>query len=208
LVCADLGKDSAAMEWAASNLLRRDWPAGNKDLQGRAEATVEGLVKTLAKENRKADADRLLAAVKAVRERDLVVRLSWQGEADLDLKVTEPSGSVCTSLNRQTMGGGTLLGGTLSDLTSETYIAAQAFAGEYKVKVDTIWGTPLGGKAKLEVIQHQGTPRQVVHLYTLDVKQAEPTIIKLDNGRRTSLAAVAPPAAQQPEKKAVADSPD
>jgi hypothetical protein len=35
------------------------------------------------------------------RRRDVVVRLSWQGEADLDLKVEEPTGSICTWQNRQ-----------------------------------------------------------------------------------------------------------
>ena len=90
------------------------------------------------------------------------MRLVWQGDADLDLKVTEPTGSVCSWLNRQTVGGGTLLGDTLAEPSRETYVAAQAFSGVHKVTVDRTWGRPLGEKAKLEIVRHQGTPQETV----------------------------------------------
>jgi hypothetical protein len=118
------------------------------------------------------------------------------------LKIEEPSGSICSGLNRQTVGGGALLGDTLAaaDKGSETYVAAQAFSGEYKVTVDRIWGQPNGGKARLEIIQHQGTPQQSVKLIGIDfkAKDGNQVKVKLDQGRRTVLASVPPPGSLQP----------
>ena len=65
---------------------------------------------------------------------------------------------MCSALNRQTVNGGTLLADSLANLTSETYVAPQAFSGQYRVSVERVWGKPLGGKAQLKIIRHQGTP--------------------------------------------------
>ena len=87
-----------------------------------------------------------------------MVKLVWQGEADLDLKVAEPTGSVCTPLNRQTINGGTLIAERSGHRrNAETYVAAEAFSGEYTINVEKVWGKPLGNKAQLKIIRHQGT---------------------------------------------------
>jgi hypothetical protein len=150
-------------------------------------------------------------------ERDVVIRLSWTGHADLDLKVQEPTGTVCSWMNRKTVGGGTLIGDTLptADLgrnntnpeNSETYVAAQAFSGNYKVTVERVWGEPLGGKAKLEIIQHQGTPRQTIRVVTVNLAGGNTAAVKLADGRRTEPASVPPPGAtRRPEPPAEAAS--
>ena len=67
---------------------------------------------------------------------DLVIQLLWSGPADLDLKVNEAIGTNCSSLNKQTTAGGMLLCDDFSrkdDNRSETYTAAQAFNGVYRV---------------------------------------------------------------------------
>jgi hypothetical protein len=185
-------KDAEAMEWAAGNLLKRDWPENNQKLQLKAKDKLSNLVKALTDTNQ-AVAQKLEATLQQQRQRDLVIRLIWQGEADLDLKVTEPTGSVCSWQNRQTIGGGTLLGDTLSEPNRETYVAAQAFTGEYKIIVDRTWGRPLGDKAKLEIVRHQGTPDETVELVTVNLASAQSASVKLERGRRTTAAEVAPP---------------
>jgi hypothetical protein len=193
-------KDTEAMEWAAGNLTRRDWPANNQDLQNKAKDRAASLAKSLDSDNNKPAADRLRSALAKQRQRDLVIRLTWQGEADLDLKVLEPNGNVCSWLNRQTVGGGVLIGDTLNEVGGETYIAAQAFPGTYKVTVDQVWGRPLGGKAKLEVIRHQGTAQETTETVTVTFSNTNTLTVRLDDGRRTEAAAVAPPSAiQKPE---------
>ncbi len=197
LLYAELAQDSKAMEWAAGNLLRQDWPYDNKLLQARAQQKLDNLVKTLEKNNRKDEAGRLFKAVTEQRQRDLVIKLSWQGEADLDLKVHEPCGSICSAMSRQTIGGGTLIGDFLADMTSESYVAAQAFPGDYLVVVERVYGKPLGERAQLTVIRHQGTARQREDLITVNLKANNSIRIALQDGRRTETAYVPPPEAVQ-----------
>src|SRR5262249_47532493 len=150
---ADLAKDAGAMQWAAGNLLGQDWPVNNDRLQRDAVQKLESLAKRLDG----AKGKKLLAAVEKGKRRDIVIKLLWQGAADLDLKVNEPTGSICTPLSRQTINGGTLLGDSLDNTQGETYVAAEAFSGEYTITVERIWGKPLGNKAQLKIIRHQGT---------------------------------------------------
>src|SRR5947209_11624725 len=128
------------MEWAAGGLLKQDWPAQNKELQLKAQQKLDSLAKALADKNKGEEAKRLREAVNVQRRRDLVIKASFQGEANIDLKVKEPTGGVCWSLNRQTIGGGTFSGDTVGDLNNEIYTAAEAFSGDYEITVDRVWG--------------------------------------------------------------------
>jgi hypothetical protein len=197
---AELAGDVKAMEWAAGNLLKQDWPVNNHALHTRATQKLEALVKALAKSDRKALAKRLRKAIDAHRRRDLVIKLAWQGEADLDLKVLEPTGSTCWALSKQTVGGGTLLGDTLDNMNSETYVAAQGFSGKYVVTVEKVWGRPLGNKAQLKIIHHQGTDDETEELITIRMNSniSKPIVVKLADGRRKETAYVAPAAAMKP----------
>jgi tetratricopeptide (TPR) repeat protein len=191
---AELARDAQAMEWAAGNLLSHDWPVHNKKLQDRAVQKMESLVKLLEKDGRKDEAERLVSAIALRRQRDLVIQLRWQGDADLDLKVIEPTGSVCWSLARQTVGGGVLIGDSLADMTSETYLAAEAFPGVYQIDIEKVYGHPLGGKCQVKIIRHQGTPDETEQLLTVELKSrhAERISLKVDDGRRKETAYVAP----------------
>jgi len=195
LVYAELAQDPKAMEWAAGNLVGKDWPARDKELKARAQQKLDALAATLARADA-GQAQRLREAVASQKQRDLVIRLAWQGEADLDLMVKEPSGSVCSTLNRQTVGGGIFVGDSLEDMTNESYLAALAFGGTYEVTVRRVWGKPLGDKAQLTVIRHQGTPEQTEELVTVNLKESKPLTVTLAGGRRKETAYVPPPARQ------------
>ena len=160
---ADMAGDPKAMQWAAGHLLRQDWPVRNDELHRTALERLESLAKRLDR----VEGKRLLEKVNGQRRRDLVVKLLWQGEADLDLKVEEPTGSFCTALSKQTIGGGTLIADALASMTSESYAAAEGFSGEYKVWVERVWGKPLGNKAQLKIIRHQGTTQETEELVTV-----------------------------------------
>jgi hypothetical protein len=197
---AELAKDAQAMQWAAQRLLLQDWPADSRELHHKTQLRVDGLLRTLEKENRTRDAERLKAALADVRRRDLVVNLKWEagasGAADLELQVKEPSGTLCSPSQRQTPGGGTLIGNNLGD-KSATYVAAEGFAGDYEVTVRHVWGQPLWSKATLEIILHQGTPDEERRLETIDLTQRDTVRVALRGGRRTQLASVPPPAAYE-----------
>ncbi len=189
------------MQWAAGTLLRQDWPVDNQELHLKAIGKLKELAQSLERSNRKAEAEQMLQTVNRLNERDMVIQLTWQGEADLDLEVKEPIGTVCSFLQRQTPGGGTLLGDNLSDMTRETYVAPKAFSGEYHVTFRRIWGRPLGGKATLEIIQHQGTPRQTTRRETIVFDRKHSLAFSLDEGRRTAAEYVPPVASKRAKIK-------
>jgi tetratricopeptide (TPR) repeat protein len=204
---AVLAKDTDAMEWAAGHLLRQDWPVNNQELHDKARVKLDSLAKTLSESGRKEDAERMLSAVNIRRQRDLVIRANWQGEADVDLKVKElPTSSVCSCLNRQTVNGGILIGDNLSETNSETYIAAQAFSGEYEATIERVWGHPVGDKVQVEIIQHQGTNQETRKLVT--VKPGETIKVTLESGSRKALAQVPPPAVERPTESNRPTNPD
>jgi tetratricopeptide (TPR) repeat protein len=190
-------KDSEAMAWAAGKLLAQDWPLENENLHSTAQDQLDELSALLKKEKRQAEADQMVASVQQSRERDLVIRLRWQGNADLDLQVKEPIGTVCSFQQRQTAGGGTLMGDTLSDTTSETYVAAQAFSGTYEVKVVRVYGQPLNSSAIVEVVRHEGTPQQKIERHKLTIDTSNTLRVTLDDGHRTTAASVPPPSVRQ-----------
>jgi hypothetical protein len=204
---AVIAKDTDAMEWAAGHLLLQDWPQNNQELHDKARVKLDSLARTLSESGRKEDAERMLAAVNTRRQRDLVIRANWQGEADIDLKVKElPTGSVCWCLNRQTVNGGIHIGDNFSEINSETYIAAQAFSGDYEVAIERVWGRPVGDKVQVEIIQHQGTNQESRKLVT--VKPGEVVKVKLESGSRKALAQVPPPAVERPTESTRATNPD
>ncbi len=91
------------------------------------------------------------------------------------------------------------MGDSLVDMTSETYLAAEGFSGDYEIEIEKVWGHPLNNKAQLKIIRHQGTPEEREQLRTIELKSriSDRIKVKLDNGRRTETAYVAPPDAQK-----------
>src|SRR5262249_51531189 len=157
----------------------------NSTLHNNAESRLKGLATKLTEAEQKEVADKLTARLREAQRRDLEITLVWEGgerdvkTAGLDLKVEEPSGSVCSWRQRQTVGGGTLLGGGLGD-RKETYVVAQAFPGEYKVTVERVWGKPQGNKCQLRVVRHKGTADQTEDILTVDLASTEPVKVKLE----------------------------
>jgi tetratricopeptide (TPR) repeat protein len=197
LTYADKLRDSQAMEWAAGNLLRRDWPTNNGDLQVKAQSQLKSFAEILKANQRAAEADRMVSSADRYKIRDLVIELSWQGEAGLAMQVKEPIGTIASFEQRQTPGGGTLIGDslTIGDSLADpasAYVAAEAFSGEYEVTIRRLYGQPLGAKAKLKIIQHKGTPEQIERIETVVLDRDAKVKVVLDQGRRVGLAPVAP----------------
>jgi tetratricopeptide (TPR) repeat protein len=183
---------SDAVVWAAQNLLSRDWPAADGiDYQTQARQRVEKIVKRLEAGGQ--DAAPLKKALAEQMTRDLRIELVWQGAADLDLVVAEPTGSVCSATSRRTTGGGVLkadlLGQSQDNNRSEVYTAALAFDGTYKVTVRQAFGKVTGG-ARLRVTKLHGTAKQSEDLIEIDLSSTKPIEITLQGGSRTELAAV------------------
>ena len=52
-------------------------------------------------------------------------------------------------------------------MSHESYVAAEAFAGQYQFLRSGGLGLPLGAKATLKIIEHQGTPQETLRQETL-----------------------------------------
>ena len=200
LVYAADGKvtlDSRDSIWIGNNLLGRDWVTDAAEYHLRAREHLKDAAIKLTALNKMDDAKMIQDVLDNEKRRDVVIQLLWSGAADLDLKVREPIGTLCTSTNKQTTAGGVLLCDDFTqkdDAHSETYSAAESFDGSFEVTVDKVWGRPLGNKAMIKVIRHQGTPAQTVEIHTIDLTKQAKLHVVVDGGRRKSLATVPPPA--------------
>ena len=115
--------------------------------------------------------------------------------------VKEPTGSICSAKQTSTPGGGTmqtcnLFSGKKEDVSptfAVTYTAGEGFTGDYEITVRRSWGTPFGNRARLEIIQHAGTPDELRRIEVVDLTLGKTVKLSLKNGRRTELAAITPP---------------
>lgn len=193
---AELAEDATAMEWAAGNLLGQDWTNRNREIQERAQVKIDALARKFRQAGNP-EGPKVADNAKTKTHRDLVIRLAWQGDADLDLVVREPVGSVCSVTNSQSIGGGILMGDSLRETGLETYTASEAFKGKYEISVKKVWGQTLGNKAQVRVIRNFGAPEQNEELLTFDLSKSKPLAIQLENGRRMETAYVPPPSLRQ-----------
>ncbi|QDU23987.1 VWA domain-containing protein [Urbifossiella limnaea] len=182
------------VEWAASSLLRRDFgQTDGVDYHGRVKELLPRFVARFDAAGTPTPG--LRRTVTEQTQRDLTIELLWQGAADLDLTVTEPGGSVCTTLTPRSVGGGVLTGDRIEqtdDGRAEAYTAASAFSGVYRVTARTAFGRPVGNTATLKITRFKGTPRESHDLVTIDLGSATPVEVRLDGGSRTELAPVNP----------------
>lgn len=182
-------------------LLERDWVMDSPEYYLRAREHLKSAAAKMTTQNKMDDARRIQEVLENEKRRDIVIQLLWSGAADLDLRVREPIGTLCTAMTKQTSAGGVLRCDEFTqkdDARSETYSAAESFDGNFEVIINKVWGRPLGEKATIKVIRHQGTPNQSIELHTLTFTKDDPSpklSVTLDGGRRKTLASVPPPAA-------------
>jgi len=193
LQLASKAKDAPTVRWAAMELLRRDWPIQCAELHATAQRTLEDLAAALRKEGRAQDAEALVLPAAQIQRRDLVIRLLWTGNADLDLEISEPTGSTCSITQRVTANGGSLQADFDAEHQTEVYSVAEGYSGEYRVTVKPRWGKPVAGKAVVEIITHQGTPNEQIRREMIIVAKEPITLsAQLRDGRRQQPAPVAP----------------
>jgi hypothetical protein len=83
-------------------------------------------------------------------------------------------------------------------------VAAKAFSGDYQITVRRVWGRPLGGKAVLEIIQHQGTPEETRRRETLVFDRIHMTSVNLADGQRTTAEVIPASTPTTPAKQKLA----
>lgn len=187
-------KDPEALEWAATGILTQAWMKDHESLHHQAEEAVAEAEQLFQKQGNAERLKQFHDQIASARQRDLVLKLTWNGDADLDLVVEEPLGTVCSRQNKYSRGGGVLVHdgvGPKPKDAYELYVCPVASTGDYRVTVRYLFGNVVAKQAKLTIIRHQGTPEESSTSQSIQIA-GEETVVRLGlkAGRRTELGPV------------------
>ncbi len=180
-------KDPGRMGDAIDRLLALGWPGQDEYFRLESRNQAETLEKSLREENRVAEADALMNRLAQAEARDLFVRLTWDGESDYDLAVEEPLGATACYQTPRTVFGGAIVKNGYGSHPEEVYTCPRGFDGDYTITVSTIWTNPSRPTTRLtlEVVEHEGTPREVKQTHRLVPDKPNAAIkVHLTEGRR------------------------
>lgn len=186
---AEKGQDPEVLAWAATGVLTCHWGADHPAKHRRAENALLERMRIARNQGDEAVFERLQSRLNEARRRDVIVRLTWNGTADLDMSIEEPGGTVCSFEQPESPGGGLYLHdgiGTDRDKAYELYVAPSAFSGTYRITVRKVTGELVGNRATVSVILHAGSPfeKRINRTLIFDAEEAGFTI-ELADGRRT-----------------------
>lgn len=181
-------KDYEAIRWAATGILSTGWVRNHQQRRQEAADAAADAIRELKAAGRDEEAREFEAAITEARRQDLVVRLTWAGEGDLDLYVEEPAGTTCSCETPQTRSGGVLVHdgyGPAQDNCHEDYVAALAIPGTYRIRVRHVRGKIVGRRAVLEVVRYSGTEQESRRRFTVVLDETEKVFrVSVRNGRR------------------------
>ncbi len=188
-------KDPKRMGDAADSLLSLGWPGIDDQIRRDAEQQVKNLEKVLRDDGKPAEADALDARFAASEVRDVHAKLTWAGEADIDLIVAEPLGATAQFKTPRTVFGGAIIKNGFGRHPEEVYVCPRAFDGDYTFQIETIFNDP--GKpaveAILEVILHEGGEQERRQTHKFDLAKPDSLVVKLTGGRRKVVLPFIPP---------------
>jgi hypothetical protein len=185
-------EDAAGIRWATVGILGNDWPMEQQEIYDTAFRVAKSTLESM-----EAAKDPLAPEYRSQLEkalsRDVVIEVTWTGDADVDLIVEEPGGTVCSLQQPRTTGGGVCTGDIASQDTadksqalSEKYLNAQAFPGTYRARLRKIYGDVVAGKVIVDVYKHRGTEREQHERQHIKIHDDSDAMIvfELEDGRR------------------------
>ena len=184
--------DLDAIQWATIGILSQAWPKDQLSIWQEAYRTAEATLDRLRSERRKKEADKFKTALDKALVRDCVVVVSWTGDADIDLLVEEPSGTICSFRNPRTTAGGLMLGDSAAKSgerksagASEVYVCPQGFDGTYRVLVRRVWGKLAANKVTMDIYWHYYSKAEKKQTKQIELKDDEAVAsFELADGRR------------------------
>lgn len=189
-------RDADFMAWNVDRLLSLGWMGIDDEVRKRARASVEELAESLKQQHDDKEAKILLDRLKESLIRDLVVRLTWKGYADLDLLIDEPLGATACYMTPRTVFGGAMIKNGYGKHPDELYVCPRGFDGVYTIRIDVVVNDLKKNPAsdiKLETILHEGAANEVRKIYTIDPRNLKPIEVTLTGGRRkTAMPFIAP----------------
>ena len=192
--------------WSAPEVLTFSWTRDRESLQRLAERSAAEAIQYFVNGGDLQSAVQLQTAMQNARQVDLLVRLEWNGQGDLDLSVVEPGGTVCSMKQPITASGG-IYGhdgfGPIQANCYEEYICPQGFNGEYRIVVKHSSGTIVGKRARIMITRNQGSPTESTVTETISLGADDQVMrISMTHGRRQ---AADPQSQSRNEKKPAHD---
>ena len=185
--------DLEAIQWACLGVLAQAWPKELAAVEQQTDRISRLILLELNQAGEVEAAAEFKAALQAAQQRDCVATVTWTGDADVDLLVEEPAGTVCSLRNPRTTSGGVVLGDAFAtdesratQGVSETYVCAQGFSGQYRLLVRPIWGEVSAGRVTVEVTTHHGTEQSYTIRKQIPLGDSDVAVVfDLHEGRLT-----------------------
>ena len=149
-------RDTAGIEWACVGVLSQTWPSDKAVVAELGAPGCQGHARATPRAHQAPEAERFQTALNNALVRDCIVRVRWDGDAEVDVAVQEPSGSVCSLRDPRTTSGGTLLTGAAArsandEGIAQQYVVSEGFTGTYKMLLRRVWGKPTAGKVTVDI---------------------------------------------------------
>ena len=189
---AKASDDLDGLKWACEGILSQAWPASFSSVLEEARLLSKSIHAELIEQGKTEEARAFSETLKRAASHDVVVRVSWTGDADIDLSVEEPAGTICSHISLSSAGGGTLLAdanpGSAEDeegTISETYLCPQGFSGQYRLLVRRVWGNVSTGRVTVEILTDTGRPSQRVIRQQVPLTEKDALIVfEVKDGKR------------------------
>ena len=110
LQAAKRADDVDGIRWATVGILKQAWPANQEAVRNAALRIAKATLDELKAKGDQAAFDAYQAELDAALVRDCVVKVTWNGDADVDLIVEEPAARPARSASRAPLRGGVWLG--------------------------------------------------------------------------------------------------
>jgi hypothetical protein len=186
---ADGSHNPEAIIWSRVGTIQRVWTDGFEDEHAEAITVLRDLEQKMTAAGNPKMASRVRGAMESARKRDLRIRVSWVGDADIDLTVNEPNGQRCSRKSRLTSNGGMLIrqsNGGKQGRHIEEYVCVEAPSGEYEIKVGYILGRVITGKVKVDIVRYQNTDHEKTSSLSPEVAERDAIIkVVVAQGRGT-----------------------
>lgn len=204
-------KNYKAVVWSAPEVLSYSWSKGREPLNRLAEQAAAEAIDAFAKEGDFTSAFSLQTAMQRARQLDLVVRLEWNGQGDLDMQVIDPSGTTCSVLQPMTASGGVFVHdgfGPNQNQCYEEYLCPQGLPGDYRAVIKHVSGDIVGKRARLTITRNRGTKHEESLTETIFLGPRDQTIrFSLNTGRRRQANAEQQTLNLKPDKRNIVGQP-
>ena len=189
--------DEEALKWVAIGAASIVWDGKLvEDVQRPCEEIALDLIEKMKEEGRDEELADFEKKLNEARLRDVVVQVSWSGDAELDLSVLEPTSAVCWFAQKRTVSGGVLVDESVplrksydenrKGVRSRTYVCPMGFSGEYEFLISKSWGEIAQNKVTVKIMTNVGSENEHESVKVFDMTDDEALFsVDLVAGRRS-----------------------